>query len=158
MQIAQRETPEQLLDRVLDLNEPLVETVTRREAAKLLGTSLQRIVDIIAHRPDLAFPEPLGRQKNALRYSKPAIVAWGQKNPLKQIKWRQSERVEKPASGLDAALVSAFVAGRYDPEERQLENLKLRIAARSSVRRRQVVRVGTDDFSSHERAARKGRR
>ncbi|WP_031438206.1 hypothetical protein [Methylobacter tundripaludum] len=61
MQAAQRETPEQLLDRVLDLNPPLVEEVTRKDICARLEISLGKIVDIVGNYPHLKFPTPIKR-------------------------------------------------------------------------------------------------
>jgi hypothetical protein len=159
MPVAQKEAPEQLLDRLLD-GEPLEQEVNRREICVLLDISMGRINDIVVYHPHLRFPEPVGGGGNqALRYSKAEILAWAENNPLDKIKWHHSDRGDKaPRTGLDPALAVGFLTGRYDPPERQTDNLLRRLNARAVIRRRQVIRIGDDDFSSHERGARKERR
>lgn len=159
MPFAQKETPEQLLDRLLD-GEPLDEQITRREICTLLNIRMGRINDLVIYHKHLRFPDPVaGHRNKGLLYSKAAILAWAEQNPLDQIKWHHAERVETaPKVGLDSALAVGFMAGRYDAPERQIDNLQRRLAARGMTRRRQAIRVGDDDFSSHERGARKGRR
>jgi|GEM_PF-3009909 len=137
MQTAQRETPEQQLDRVLDLNPPLVEEVTRKDICAKLEISLGKIVDIVGNYPHLKFPTPIKRgHGGTLIYDWHAVQAWVALNPIDKILWTQSEKVEKPIIGLDPLLAMAFITGRYDPEERQLDNMRRRIAARSVIRRR----------------------